>query len=375
MILLNEHRMELMTDAEEEHEAPCVAEGFLHKRKLVWSLWLLGLGVLMAVAFVVGCAVGPAAISPLTILKIVLSKLGFHSLEGGWSATQEMIILGIRVPRVVMGLIVGASLGVVGAAFQCILRNPLADPFVLGVSSGAALGASVAIAFGLAIPMLHSAGTPLIAFMGAMLATFIIYRISMVRGNINAHTLILCGVILNSFLASVMMMIYAAAKPDRIYSLLLWLMGDLESAGDWLLVPMLIMLAGMVWVYLLSPSMNAMTLGDEAASALGVNVKRAKQTIFLVCALIVGSAVSATGMIGFVGLVAPHISRALVTADHRFVVPSSALLGAALVVLADAFGRWILSPAELPVGAVTSLLGAPFFIYILRKRARNVWSD
>lgn len=325
------------------------------------------------VAFTIGCMAGPVGISPLSILKIFLSKLGLRGALSGWSNTEELIVIGIRLPRVVTGLAVGAALGVVGAAFQCILKNPLADPFILGVSSGAALGATLAIVFGVSIPFLPGVGVPMIAFLGAMLATLLIYRIAMVHGSIDPHTLILCGVILNAFLSSVMMMVYTAARPTKIHSLLLWLMGDLESAGEWVLLPLFVMLVGTISLFAFARSMNALTLGDEPAFALGIDVLKVKRAIFLICAVVIGSAVSATGMIGFVGLLAPHISRGLVTSDHRFVLPSSALIGAALVVLADAFGRWVLAPAELPVGAVTSLIGAPFFIYLLKKRAKVVW--
>ncbi len=358
------------TDAAQVH-----GRAFLRRRKLTWAVWFLAYGLLAVVAVAVGCAVGPVPISPGKVIKIILSSLGMGHWQDTWTAAQEMIILRIRVPRVLTGLVVGASLGVVGTAFQCVLRNPLADPFILGVSSGAALGASVVIVFGIAIPFLPGASLPVIAFFGAMLATIFIYRMAIVHGSINPHTLILCGVILNSFLSSVMMMIYAAARPDRIHSLLLWLMGDLESAGEWFVAPLLVMLVGTVWVATFARRMNAMTLGDEAAFSLGIDVVRTKRAVFLICAVVVGSAVSATGVIGFVGLVAPHLCRTLVTADHRFVLPSSALLGGALVVYADTFGRWVLSPAELPVGAVTALIGAPFFIYILKKRAKIVWAD
>jgi len=351
------------------------AEAFLHRRRLTWTAWWIACTLLAAIAVAVGCAIGPVPISPLKVSKIILAHMGAGHWAPDWSAVEQTIVLKIRVPRVITGFVVGASLGVVGTAFQCILRNPLADPFILGVSSGAALGASIAIVLGITIPFLSSASLPLIAFFGAMLATAFIYRIAIVHGTINPHTLILCGVILNSFLSSVMMIIYSAASPYRVHSLLLWLMGDLESTGEWRAIPLIVMSAGCVWVSTFAKRMNAMSLGDEAAFALGVEVSRTKQAIFLICAIIVGSAVSMSGMIGFVGLVAPHLCRTLVTADHRFVLPASALVGGALVVFADTFGRWALSPAEVPVGAVTALIGAPFFIYILRKRSKIVWSD
>lgn len=347
----------------------------MRRRRLTWTAWWVGYTLLAAIAVAVGCAIGPVPISPLKVAKIILSHLGFGQWAPDWSAVQQTIVLRIRVPRVMTGFVVGASLGVVGTAFQCILRNPLADPFILGVSSGAALGASIAIVLGITIPFLPGASLPLIAFFGAMLATVFIYRIAIVHGTINPHTLILCGVILNSFLSAVMMMIYSAASPYRVHSLLLWLMGDLESTGEWRAVPLIIMVAGGLWVSTFAKKMNAMSLGDEAAFALGVEVSRAKQAIFLICAIVVGSAVSTSGMIGFVGLVAPHLCRTLVTADHRFVLPASALVGGTLVVFADSFGRWVLSPAEVPVGAVTALIGAPFFIYVLRRRSKIVWSE
>lgn len=349
--------------------------GFLRQRRLVWLLWLAALAALSVIAFALSCATGSVHIRPGLVARIILSKLGLDLGKAGWDAAKETIVMQIRLPRVAIGFVVGASLGVVGTAFQCILRNPLADPFILGVSSGAALGATVAMVAGITVPFLPGAGTGLVAFVFAMLATLFIYRISMVHGTINPHTLILCGVILNCFLSSVMMLIYSAASPQRVHSLLLWLMGDLEGVSDWMIVPMLILAAGIAALALLGASMNTLSLGDEAAFSLGTDVARVKRAIFVICAVIVGAGVSATGMIGFVGLVAPHISRTLVCADHRFVIPSSALIGATIVVLADAFGRWLIAPAELPVGAVTSLIGAPFFIYLLRAKSKIVWTE
>ncbi|MBN1591641.1 MAG: iron ABC transporter permease [Candidatus Coatesbacteria bacterium] len=354
---------------------PIERPSYLQRRRAIWSAWFIGLALLTLIAFMLGCSVGSVHIALSEVLGIILSSLGISSWAQTWSSAHELIVLKIRIPRAVMGLVVGSSLGAVGTAFQCILRNPLADPFIIGISGGAALGASLVIIFGISIRFLSGASLPLIAFLGAMLATVFIYRMSIIRGNMNPHTLILCGVILNSFLSAAMMMIYTAARPSGVHSLLLWLMGDLESTGEWLIIPIALMLAGTISLAFFARRMNAMTLGDETAVSLGVDVSASKRLIFIICAVIIGSAVSATGMVGFVGLVAPHLCRTLVSSDHRFVLPASSLLGAALVVFADTFGRWILSPAELPVGAVTALVGAPFFIYLLKRRSKIVWSD
>jgi iron complex transport system permease protein len=287
------------------------------------------------------------------------------------AATAQLILVHIRLPRILLGFLVGGCLAAVGAGMQALLRNPLADPYVLGISSGAALGAATAVLlkFGSVLP----AAVPLCAFGGSLLALLVLYRLAVSYGHLAVHTLLLGGVIVSALCSALIMFLTSLADPARAFQIIAWLMGTL-SAPDyhtmgWLA---LCLLAGHVLLFREARALNLLTMGEESARSMGVDVEWVKRRIFVVTALLVGVVVSVSGLIGFVGMVVPHAVRMVVGADHRLLLPASALAGGALLVAADTVARVIVSPAELPVGMVTALVGAPFFLYLLIARKGRV---
>src|SRR5207249_4000168 len=299
------------------------------------------------------------------------ARILFQALRGGDVRTDSLgsssvILLQVRLPRVLLGFMVGGSLAGVGVGLQALLRNPLADPYVLGISSGAALGAAVAILFGIGTTGVAIHALPLCAFAGGLMAIVLVYRIAATYGRLPIHTLLLAGVILNAILSALIMFITSIMDPNRSFGMMFWLMGTL-TAPDY---PAMIVLALYLFVggsILLwqTQSLNLLTLGEESARSLGVEVETVKRTVFFTSALLTGAVVSVSGMIGFVGMVIPHAVRMVIGADHRLLLPASALVGGTFLVAADTVARTVLAPAEIPVGIVTALGGGPLFIYLL----------
>lgn len=280
----------------------------------------------------------------------------------------RVIIWEIRFPRILMGLFVGASLAVTGAALQALVRNPLADPYVLGVSSGAALGATMGLAFGLG-SLAGGIGVPLCAFVGGACAMTLVYGIAASQGRLPVQTLLLAGVIVNALCSALMMFANSIANPASLYRVVLWLMGTLGAPS----VPELVGLGACAvgaTLFLLRQSqpLNLIAVGEEAAASLGVETRRVQRTVFFVSAFLTGAVVSVSGMIGFVGMVVPHVVRILFGADHRVLLPASALGGGMLLMAADTIARTVVAPEEIPVGVITALVGGPFFIYLLMTR-------
>jgi iron complex transport system permease protein len=284
-----------------------------------------------------------------------------------------VILLHVRLPRVLLAFMVGGSLAAVGVGLQALLRNPLADPYVMGISSGAALGAGLAILFGLTGSMLAFSALPLCAMLGGLLAVLLVYRIASGYGYLPVHTLLLTGVILNAIFSAMVMFVTSIMEPNRSFGMMSWLMGTL-TAPDYpaLSVLALYLLAGVVLLFSRAASLNVLTLGEETARALGVEVEGVKKAVFFTAALLTGAVVSVSGMIGFVGMVVPHAMRMAVGADHRLLFPVSALAGGMFLTCADTLARTLLAPTEMPVGVVTALAGGPFFIYLLARRKGRV---
>ena len=281
-------------------------------------------------------------------------------------ATSEIIMVQIRFPRVLMGFLVGASLAAVGVTLQALLRNPLADPYVLGVSSGSALGVSVAILFGIGSTFMLLPVLPLFGFAGALLALVLIYRLAQSKGRLPVHSLLLAGVILNAILTAFIMFITSIMEPNRSAGLMAWLMGSLTAPGYPALGVFLIYVVFVLGILMhKAQSLNVLTLGEETARSLGVETEGVKKQLFVLTALLTGAIVSVSGMIGFVGMVVPHAVRLLIGSDHRLLLPASALVGGMFLSLADTIARTIMAPAEIPVGIVTALAGGPFFLYLL----------
>lgn len=298
----------------------------------------------------------------LTVGAVPLGN--WHELRPG--GTSWDILFRLRLPRVLLGAAVGALLSTAGCVLQGVLRNPLADPYLLGLSGGAALGSALGFLLGVTQP------APL-AVVGALVSLGLVLLLSRGAGAPSATLMVLAGAALHAFTSSVLTFILSQARRDQGANILFWLLGSLDSPPYGRLIPLLLLsavaLAGLFWA---SPALNLLALGRDTARSLGLSVDKALWGIVLLSSLATGLAVTFNGVIPFVGLMVPHMARLLVGSDHRWSVPASAALGAALVLLADALGRWILAPQEIPVGVVTALLGAPFFLVLLRRERRNL---
>jgi len=277
---------------------------------------------------------------------------------------QRAILFDIRMPRVLLGACIGASLAVAGASLQALLRNPLADPYLLGVSNGAALGTMLAFVF------FESFGfaKPLMAFAGAGIATFAVYQMARSRAGMNVERLVLSGVIVTTFLSSIIVLLTSLLDAARLRGFTFWLLGDLSQATyDGFYLTLAASTVGTIILASQAKALNLMMVGERDALDFGVEIGRVRMIVFGIASLLVGTAVAASGSVGYVGLIVPHLVRLAVGSDNRLVIPLSAVTGAIFVVLADTIARTAIAPRELPVGAITALVGAPVFIYLLRR--------
>lgn len=309
-------------------------------------------------------AIGPGDITPAAMLRSLFSTPG--EAGAGLSTTDHIILFNLRFPRICIAAVVGAGLSASGVIFQAILRNPLADPYILGISGGAAVGAILGIILGVAaIPM----GVSAFAFLGAILTVILLFGASGPRRTQSSHSLLLTGVIINAFFSAIIMFLLAVSKSDRLQSILYWLMGDLSSAeGHDVVLTGMVLLLGFLVMMAYARALNLLVTGDETAAQLGVNVTRTRKILLMTASTVTAAAVSVSGTVGFVGLIIPHILRLWVGSDHRLLLPVSILFGATFLVAADTIARTALAPVELPVGVVTALCGAPYFFYLLRVR-------
>lgn len=318
----------------------------------------------------VSVGIGAVSISPFQVLTILLDQIGI-SINGSYEAVQEAILINIRLPRVFLAVLVGAALAISGAAMQGLFRNPLADPGLIGVSSGAALTTAIAIVILSTItsPLIDFLGIallPLAAFIGGISATIVVYRLSTTNGKTNVATMLLAGIAINAMAGAILGFMIFLSNDDQLRDLTFWTLGSLGGAmwsSVWVVLPFL--LAAIIFLPRLSKGLNAILLGETQARHLGVHVERLKKAIIVFVGLAVGAAVSVSGMIGFVGLVVPHILRLWIGPDHRFLIPGSAILGGLLLLSSDLLARTIVSPAELPIGVITASIGAPFFLWLL----------
>jgi len=319
-------------------------------------------GALLILAFI-ALAVGAASL-PLSAVGSAL----WEALTGSPSALSpehRTILLFVRLPRILLAMIVGAALGVAGAGYQALLRNPLADPYVLGVSSGAALGAILSLVLAGRFPVTM----PIAAFLGATLTIAGVYFLGQRGAELSPYTLLLAGVITASFLSAVITFLLNFLSGHDLRGMAFWLMGDLSSPAPiplgWLALGVFVAVAA---IYAVAGPLNLLLSGETEAEALGVNVRQTKLVVYLAASLATGLAVSVSGAIGYVGLLVPHLVRMLFGSDYRLLIPATALSGAVVLLAADTLARTIVAPTELPVGAVTAVVGAPVFIYLLRSR-------
>lgn len=342
-----------------------------NRRLAVFAVLLPALGLTLIMA----TALGSVAVHPVVTLRIILFRLGLLGGPAGIAdvpAAAVNIIWNLRLPRVLLGALVGSSLALAGTTFQGLLRNPLADPFTIGVSSGAAAAATLALLLRLLTGLHFPHMVPLFAFAGAVLALFFVYNLARIGGRVPVVTLLLAGVVVSSFLSAVISMLMLLAA-QNMHGIFFWLSGGLMMRSWpqlWLLLPYLVVGGAVLYAY--SRELNILLLGEESAHHLGVRVETTKKVLLITASLVTAAAVSVSGMIGFVGLIIPHAVRIVTGPDHRLLLPAAALCGAIFLVWADVVARTAMSPLELPVGIITAFVGAPFFIFLLRRKKHEI---
>jgi len=332
----------------------------------------LMLASLLALAIVLSLALGPVSISLQDLARVLVRSMGFNVLNTPALEQAQLIVSQIRLPRALLGLAVGAVLALSGVAMQGLFRNPLADPGLIGVSSGAALGAAVAIVGGTMLGGLPDVWSPYIlsvcAFVGGLGVTALVYRLGRRDGQTHVATMLLAGIALAALAGAAIGLFTYLADNATLRTLIFWNLGSLNGASYARLWPLLVITCAVaLWLPRRAKALNALLLGESEARHLGFSVEKLKRELVFCTALGVGAAVAAAGMIGFIGLVVPHVLRLAVGPDHRVLLPASALAGASLLLFADLAARLTLAPAELPIGIVTALIGAPFFLYLLLK--------
>lgn len=340
------------------------------KRKIAYRVLFIALLLTLVFTMTSSIMLGPVSISPLTVWKIAFSKVSFldHFITSDWSKAQEQIIWEIRFPRVILGAIVGAGLAVVGVAIQALVRNSLADPFILGVSSGASVGATLVIIFG-AFQIFGQYSLSIAAFLGALLSVVLVFIVAQVNGRISTVRLLLSGIAISMMLSAITnYIVISAPREEGMRDALFWMMGSLAGAKwEQLTIPFICLSMGIGTLLFLARPLNLLLMGENTASTLGLNIDLFKKILILITALLTGVLVAVSGAIGFIGLMVPHIVRLIIGSDHRHVLPLSALVGAIFLIWADVVARTIVAPQELPIGIVTALCGGPFFIWLLRR--------
>lgn len=342
-------------------------------RRLRQPGWLALLLALLAASLTLAITLGPVRIGAGQAWHIaaheLARQLGMAFSPGDWSLSQQQIVWRVRMPRVLLAALAGSGLALVGVAMQAMVRNPLADPYLLGVSSGASVGAVLVLALG-ALAFAGELALPLGAFGGALVACTAVYLLAMSGGRLLASRLILGGVAIAYCLGGLTsLIVMTSGQRDLANSVLVWTMGSLAGARwDDLGLPALLLLAGIALLLTQARTLNALLAGEETAATLGVDTTRTRRWMFVLVSLVTGVLVALTGPIGFVGLVVPHVARMLVGAEHRRVLPVSALAGAIFLVWVDVVSRVSFAPAELPVGVITALIGGPFFVGMLYQR-------
>jgi iron complex transport system permease protein len=334
----------------------------------VTSLRVLQISALMLIVFLVLGVISLAVGSVHIGLGQVLGSFAHLFTAGDFlSSQEEAIIFSVRLPRILFAGIVGASLSASGVVFQALLRNPLADPYVLGISGGSALGAIIGIVIGAGSYYL---GVPLLAFGGALVTVFLVFVLAGgSRGMLLDNSLLLSGVIVNSFFSAAILFSLSIVNSMELHSISFWLMGDLSRVSFGEITAAAVFLAvGFALLYGQARKLNLMVQGEETALQLGVNVQNTKYLLLVITSLMTSIAVSFAGIIGFVGIMVPHMMRLAFGSDHRLLLPAAALFGASFLVAADTIARVILAPAELPVGVITALCGAPYFIFLMKRK-------
>jgi len=321
--------------------------------------WILILGAALLAISIFSLSVGPASIPFKKIISLILEGRG---------TTEYSIIFDIRLPRIILGFAIGGALSLAGVVLQGMFRNPLVEPYTLGISGGAAIGVSLNIVLRLHQTM-GILTLPLFGFLGAAIVILLVYSLSIRRGILKMQGLLLTGVMISFISSSLIMLIMSVSRAEDLHGIVFWIMGSLEEPS-WVLIKLTfgVSIFGLVASYLFCLDLNALSLGEEEALHLGINIERTKRILFVIASLLTGFSVSAAGIIGFVGLVVPHFVRMFVGTDHRVLLISSFLCGAGFLIFCDTLARTVIAPMELPVGVITGILGGSLFVYALTKR-------
>ena len=341
-----------------------------------YTFILIALGVLLILAGILSVCMGAVEISLSELRSIIVYQLGWSD-QMHFSSQQEAVFMRIRLPRIVLGGLVGAALGISGAALQGLFRNPLAEPGLIGISSGASLFAVLMIVMesrflGFMSSLFGYYALGIAAFIGACLTTFIVYRVAVGKGKADITTLLLAGIAINALAGSFTGLLTSISTDDQLRNITFWSLGSLGGASwqtVWGVLPFVAF--SLIGLPYFSKALNGLALGESQAGHMGIRVQRLKRMVVILATLGVGASVAVSGMIAFVGLVIPHILRMAFTPDHRLILPGSALLGGSVLILSDVISRTLAAPAELPIGIVTAIIGSPVFIYIILKERKK----
>ncbi len=336
-------------------------------------LVLVALGVILLLSLLIAAAIGAVSISPLSIIKMTLNKTALFNFTATWQPSAETILFQIRLPRVIAAALVGSALASAGVLFQGLLRNPMADPYIIGTSAGAAFGATIAMMLPISLAFLSFGLVPIAAFVGALAAVLLVYNLARVGGKTPVVSMLLAGFAVSAMLTAVMFfMVTLSGQTGLLQSIYSFLMGSISVSGwNKIIVVAPLVIGGIIAARFLAFRLNAFALGEEGAAYLGIDVERDKLLVLALGSLLTAAAVSISGLVGFVGLVVPHAMRLVLGPDHRLLLPAAALFGGAFLVLADLLARTMLAPREIPLGILTAFIGAPFFIYLLRRTRRE----
>ncbi|HEY45033.1 MAG TPA: iron ABC transporter permease [Anaerolineae bacterium] len=328
--------------------------------------WFWTFGALL-IMLVLSAAIGPVGIPPVTVIKILINRLPFISMTVDWPTTFDTILYQIRLPQTVMIAMTGMALAGSGAAYQGLFRNPLADPYIIGVASGAGLGAVLAMAAQWPTTFMGMAVIPIVAFIGALITVAVVYSLARVGRTTPITTLILAGVAVSAFASSLTSLLMLLST-EQLHRAVSWLLGGFALGGwDPVLAALPYLGVGLGILFVLGRPLNVLQFGDEQALQLGLHVEKYKIVVVAVSSLVAATAVSFTGIIGFIGLIVPHLARLLWGSDYRRLIPLATITGGTVLLASDIIARTILAPRELPVGIVTAVIGAPFFLWLLRR--------
>ena len=336
-------------------------------------LVLVALAALLLLCLLVATAIGAVSIPPLDIVKMTLNKIGLADFSETWAAADETILFQIRLPRVIAAALVGSALATAGVLFQGLLRNPLADPYIIGTSAGAALGATSAMMISTEVAFLTFGLKSIAAFFGALGAVFLVYNLARVGSKTPVVSMLLAGFAVSAMLTAVMFfMVNLTDNRELINDVFSFLMGNISVTG-WTKINVIapLIIGGIILARFFAFRLNAFSVGEEGAAYLGINVEREKIIILGLGSLLTAAAVSISGLVGFVGLVVPHAVRLVLGPNHRLLLPAAALSGGAFIVVTDLLARTLFAPREIHLGILTALVGAPFFIYLIRRTRRE----